>query len=171
MILDFQVQGFFILPCDMNLLIFLIGFFGADHGLYVSVTNVKYSGNDTWEVSCRLFNTDLEDAIRDFSGESVSLRTDGDIKKSEALVASYIKAKMHFITRQGNELALKWVNGSAENDTVWSYFIVEGASIDVIENALLVELFSDQENVVAIERDGEKRYLRFNAGVKRLQLD
>ncbi|WP_339810145.1 DUF6702 family protein [uncultured Imperialibacter sp.] len=155
----------------MQVLIFIIGFFGADHGLYVSVTNVTYSGNDTWEVSCRLFNTDLEDAIRDFSGESVSLRTDGDIKKSEALVASYIKAKMHFITQQGNELALKWVSGSAENDTVWSYFIVEGTSIDVVENALLVELFSDQENVVAIERDGEKRYLRFNAGVKRLQLE
>jgi hypothetical protein len=155
----------------MHLLFFLIGLSVIDHGLYVSVTNVKYSGNDTWEVSCRLFNTDLEDAIRDFSGESVSLRTDADVKKSEVLIASYIKAKMHFITQQENELALKWVSGSAENDTVWSYFIVKGTSIDIVENALLVELFSDQENVVAIEKDGEKKYLRFNAGVKRLQLE
>ena len=154
----------------MNLLFLFFGLFGFDHAIYVSVTEVKYVNEQQWEVSCRLFNTDLEDGIRNFSGQSVSLRSDEEIKKQEALIADYIGERLSFFDQDGKACQLKWVRASAENDTVWSYFTLESSSITSVENKLLVELFNGQQNVVTIEKGDEKQYLRFNAEVKRLQL-
>ncbi len=155
----------------MNWPLMIIALLGWEHALYVSVTKVQYQQNQTWEVSCRLFNNDLEDGIRNLTGESVSLRTDDEISKSATLVADYIKEKVHLVANNGTALKLSWVKGEAENDTVWAYFTVNAMEIAAVENTLLIELFGSQENVVSIEREGQKKYLRFNANVKRLQLN
>lgn len=155
----------------MKLLAVWLLFFAFDHGIYVSVTQVKQLENHTWEVSCRLFNTDLEDAIRSRSGESVALRTDADLAAHHQQVSSYITSKIRLLTAAGASLPMTWTKGSIENDTVWAYFTVNGGSIAAVENSLLVEIFSDQQNVVTIEEAGsEKKYLRFDMDVKRLEV-
>lgn len=138
------------------------------HAVYVSVTEITYAGNGQWEVSCRLFYNDLEDAIRNQTGQSVSLANDEQVARAASLVAGYINTKMKLQGVDGQPLALKWEDGHLENDSVWCRFTVTAAQISAIENRLLTELFATQQNVVTLINNGERRYFRFNREVERL---
>lgn len=134
-----------------------------NHAVYVSVTEVKHAEGERWEVSCRLFNNDLEDAIRNATGRSVALRTDEEIFRSGETIAAYVSQKLLFFDMQGKKCALKWVKGSAQNDSVWCSFYLDAEGFSTIENRLLTELFPIQQNVVTLEKDGQKLFFRFNS--------
>lgn len=138
-----------------------------DHAVYVSVTEVTKIDALTWSVSCRMFNNDLEDAIRNRSGKSVSLRSHAEVENASELLSHYIASKLRFLDNGGNLMPLKWTSGSAENDSVWCSFILTGGKVSEIENVLLLELFSAQENIVTVIVEKERQYLRFNHSVRK----
>lgn len=142
-----------------------------NHAVYVSVTEVKHTAGERWEVSCRLFNNDLEDAIRNATGQSVVLRTDGDIFKSGEMIAAYVSQKLQFFDTQGKRCTLRWVKGVAQNDSVWCSFYLDAEGFSTIENGLLTELFPTQQNVVTLEKDGQKLFFRFNSEAERQAVD
>jgi len=138
-----------------------------DHAIYVSVTEVKKIDDRTWTISCRIFNNDLEDAIRNQAGKSVSLRSHAEIENASELISDYVAEKLKFLDNAGNTMPLKWASGSAENDSVWCNFTLSGGNVSEIENILLLELFASQENIVTVIGEEERQYLRFNFSVRK----
>ncbi len=142
----------------------------VDHAIYVSVTEVTKIDGQTWTVSCRMFNNDLEDAIRNQTGKSVSLRSHAEVENASELISDYIAEKLKFLDNAGNVMPLKWASGSAENDSVWCNFTLSGGNVSEIENVLLLELFASQENIVTVIQEGKREYLRFNFSVRKKAL-
>lgn len=147
----------------MFLFALLFSLFPFHHAIYVSVTEVKPAGQGQWEISCRLFNNDLEDAIYNQSGNRVSLRTTADIEKEAVLIAGYVNSRFAVAFEGEKAGKLRWLKGSAENDSVWAYFATAGGKVVQIDNNLLTELFPTQQNVVTLEKEGKKSYFRFSA--------
>ncbi len=148
----------------MAFLLLLWSFIPLHHAVYVSVTEIRYTGQGGYELSCRLFNNDLEDAIFNQSGKRVSLRTDAEVEEHAQLISLYVNAHLKIGFPNGPPGELHWRGGTAESGSVWASFACGAGEIVTIENSLLVELFPTQQNVVTLERNGEKHYLRFSAG-------
>jgi len=150
------------------ILIFLFALVPSfDHAIYVSVTEVTKVDRQTWTVSCRMFNNDLEDAIRNQTGESVSLRSHTEVENASELISGYVVERLKFLDDSGRSMMLKWVSGSAENDSVWCSFTLIGGNVSEIENVLLLELFASQENIVSLISEEERQYFRFNFSVRK----
>lgn len=148
--------------CSMMFFALLASLFSFRHAIYVSVTEVKPAGQGQWEVSCRLFNNDLEDAIYNQTGKRINLRTNAEVEEHSDLVSVYINSRLKFTFSDGRMSKLFWQGGTAESDAVWASFSCSAGEIAEIENSLLIELFPTQQNVVTLEKGGEKRYYRLS---------
>jgi len=165
-----NIQFGYLAGMPANILLWFFFALQFEHAIYVSVTEVTKIGDQTWTISCRMFNNDLEDAIRNHTGKSVSLRSHTEVENASELISGYIVEKLKFLDEVGRVMTLKWESGSAENDSVWCNFTLSDGNVAEIENILLLELFASQENVVTVIREEERQYLRFNFSVRKSTL-
>lgn len=137
------------------------------HALYISVTEIDFDQEtNKLNISVKIFTNDLEDGIYNLSKTSISLRTEEQLSSSSSLIGQYIGGRMA-IKLNGKNTSLKLLNSENEGDATWVYFEVantmEITSIE-IRNQILTELFATQSNVVSVDINGDKRFLRFSKG-------
>jgi len=138
--------------------------FNSFHALYVSVTEIDFDKDDSkLNLKVKIFTNDLEDGIFNQTGQSVSLRTNEQLKSNQLLVGRYINDHLSISVNRTNK-PLSLLKSENEGDATWSYLEVDITdqirSIEV-QNQLLTELFETQSNVVSIDINGDKRFLRF----------
>ncbi len=145
------------------ILAFLIPF----HAIYISVTEIDFvPETNKLNISVKIFTNDLEDGIYYLTKSSVSLRSPDQITEHSSLINQYISQRME-VRLNGQEVILKLISSANEGDATWTYF--EAQSIDKISslelrNQILTELFETQTNVVTVNINDDKRFLRFSKG-------
>ena len=132
------------------------------HDFHVSKCLVEYNENTkSLEISLHLFIDDFEDALKTIGAEKLFLCTDRESPIAEEWIEKYLKRKLK-IELNGQPVLFKYLGKEPASDymAVWCYMEVTDvenfSSID-ITNELLLEIFSDQKNIISILGPGKKK--------------
>jgi len=134
------------------------------HPIYISSTNVVIN-DDKLEIKVKLFRDDLEDGLRDFHGFSISIDSPNKIEKNKNLINEYINDKLTLIVNN-EKINFFIMDYSLINDVFEVYFIQnftkKTEDIRIVNN-LLIEIYSEQSNIMFLDIFGKKYYDNFTA--------
>ena len=108
---------------------------------------------------------DLEDGLRDFHGFSISIDSPNKIEKNKNLINEYINDKLTLIVNN-EKINFFIMDYSLINDVFEVYFIQnftkKTEDIRIVNN-LLIEVYSEQSNIMFLDIFGKKYYDNFTA--------
>jgi len=129
------------------------------HPFHISVTNIYYKEKEkVMQVEQRIFLDDLEEALRDYSGNQKLDIIEDDQKELKELIKKYLDENFSVVIK-GKPVNLVFLGMEQEIDqnVLWCYYEAEKVkkfeSFEVM-NSTLTEKFSDQENIVHYDPKG-----------------
>ncbi len=134
------------------------------HPIYISSTNVVIN-DDKLEVKVKLFRDDFEDGLRDFHGFSISIDSPNKIEKNQNLINEYINDKLTLIVND-EKINFFIMDYSLINDVLEIYFVQNFTkkTKDIrIVNQLLIEIYSEQSNIMFLNIFEKNYYYNFTA--------
>ena len=143
---------------------FIFSLFFFIHPVYISSTNIIIS-DEILEIKIKLFRDDLEVGLRDFHGFSISIDSSNKIEKNKSLINQYINDKL---TLEINNEKINFfiIDYSLINDVLEVYFTKNFTkkTKDIrITNQLLIEIYSEQSNIMFLNIFEKKHYYNFTA--------
>ncbi|MCJ7757868.1 MAG: hypothetical protein MUP24_06935 [Gillisia sp.] len=144
------------------LLLFSLSSFNTDHKFYVSVTEIEYNEKaHSLQIISRVFIDDLEKLLQTRYDQSIHLSKNGDSEKVSDYIKKYLGQKME-VELDGKPYKLNYIGKEYENDILLFYLeipdVPEFKKIGV-KNAVLIDMFSEQKNLVHVEYKGETKSL------------
>ena len=123
------------------------------HEFYVSISEVRYNTDkERFEVSMRIFPDDLDRALLERSGIHTQLATELEHEKADSLLMLYLLEDFS-LEVNGEVLELDYLGKEPESDAIWCYLEsskVPGPESITIRNAVLMEYFPDQVNIIQV---------------------
>ncbi len=146
---------------------FLTAFDSGRHDFHNSLTEMRYNAkNKAFEVEIKLFTDDLENALnRGNKGPKIRIQ---DKDTHDKLVETYIRKHYKFTTAAGIAKPYQYVGKQNEMDATWVF--IEMPFSDPIkgcklQQSALTDVFDDQQNIVNLNFNGDKKYFLFNEKV------
>ncbi|MTI32193.1 hypothetical protein E1171_15355 [Cytophagales bacterium RKSG123] len=139
--------------------------FIAKHPFHVSVSDMQYNEKSkSIEITHKIFVDDLEEALKDYSGEKIDLAGEENLEKNQELISNYLNEKFH-ISINGKTVKGTYIGQEEDNGSVWCY--VELKNIRKIKEVrvtdkILVDFYEDQTNLVHLKYHGELKSLMLN---------
>lgn len=132
------------------------------HKFYVSITKIEYvKEKSSIQIITKIFTDDIEDALQQRYNASISLDTKKETEAAAEDLKNYILQKIH-IKVNGKLLALDYIGKEYDSDMVVAYFEVKDVkelkTIE-IENKVLLEMFSEQQNIIHLTTQKSRRSL------------
>lgn len=147
-----------ILPLVMLLLLS----FSSAHKYYVSVTNIAYSEDDkAFQVTSRVFIDDLDRLLKERYGIEAKLATPKESKLADEYIEKYFRAKFA-VELDGKPVQFNFLGKRYDTDVVICYLEIPNVKLSEtksmsVQNEVLMDLFDDQQNVVHVKWDGNKK--------------
>jgi hypothetical protein len=146
-----------------GLVLFLGLLFPDLHPFHSSVTEMIYNNKDqSWEISIRLFQDDLEQTISSNVGKKYRMIPGDEV--SEKALEAYVRKHVGFRTGKQIATPYRWLGTEQQQDVIWVYIEIPTSS-DLIgsylENSLFLDEFEDQTNLVSWSFQGEKKSYLF----------
>ncbi|MDQ1087955.1 DUF6702 family protein [Siphonobacter sp. SORGH_AS_1065] len=151
----------------------VIGFSGitafdsGKHDFHNSLTEMRYNPkNKAFEVEIKLFTDDLETALnRGNKGPKIRIL---DKDANDKLVEAYVRKHYKFTNAAGAIKPYQYVGKQNEMDATWVF--IEMPFSDPIkgcklQQSALTDVFDDQQNIVNLNFNGDKKYFLFNEKV------
>ena len=136
------------------ILVSLFLFAGKPHPFYLSVTDMKYNDKSkSLEISCKMFTTDLEDALKKTTNKSVDILHPKNKPEVEKILFTYITKRLS-VNLNGKLKTLKFIGYEKEDDVILTYMEIEKCEKPKqfsIQNSLLYDFLKEQINLVQIE--------------------
>ncbi|WP_310992572.1 DUF6702 family protein [Aequorivita marina] len=132
------------------------------HKFYVSITKIEYvKEKSAIQVIAKIFTDDMEDALQLKYDPSISLDTKKETKAANADLQRYLLQKIK-IKVNGKPVQLQYIGKEYETDMVVAYMevtnVMDLKTIE-IENKVLMEVFSEQKNIVHFKTSENRRSL------------
>lgn len=132
------------------------------HKFYVSITKMEYvKEKNSLQIITKIFTDDIEDALQQRYDPSISLDTKKETSEANEFLEKYLLRKLS-VTINGKPVALHYIGKEYDTDMVVAYIEVTGVktikNIE-IENKILMELFSDQQNIIHLKTPNSRRSL------------
>jgi len=148
----------------LNLLVLFLGLlFPNLHPFHSSVTEMTYNQTDqSWEISIRLFQDDLEQTISSNLGKKFRM-VPGDAASEKALDA-YLRKHFRFHAGKQITTPYRWLGTEQQQDAIWVYLEIPTKSDLVesyLENSIFLDEFDDQTNLVSWSFQGQKKSYLF----------
>jgi hypothetical protein len=136
------------------------------HEFHTSITDARYNPkNQTYELSVRVFADDLEEALSRRHKATIRLDRSERVNK---LMAEYLQTHLAISAVKGTRAAQKFLGAQEEADAVWLYLEIPAGKVPSgqlwVQNALLIEVFEDQTNILNLEVAGKKRSVLCRSG-------
>jgi len=132
------------------------------HKYYLSVTDMEYNKEaESIQIITRLFYDDLEDVLRERYDKTIIVDATSDQEILDLYIKKYLKKKFR-ITVNEEEKILSFLGKAYEDDYVVCYLEIKDVpSIQTIEigNTLLMDVFTEQKNIIHTHILGEKKSL------------
>ena len=136
------------------------------HAYHSTITELRYNAaKKQLELSVKVFTDDFEKALSQGQPTRVNLTDAGP--RPLALATTYLQRTLQVSTPAGAPLPLQVLGMQAENDGYWLYCKVPlpgPVSSVKLRQAVLLDAFSDQMNIVNVEANGQKQSALFRAG-------
>ena len=132
----------------------------AVHKYYLSVSDVVYNEeSQSLQIITRLFYDDLEMVLQERYDETIRVDATQDQEALDKYIKKYIKQKL-LITVNESSVVLDYLGKEYEDDYVVCYIEVtklpEIEKLE-IENTLLMDLFTEQKNMMHTDILGKKK--------------
>ncbi len=159
-----RVRQYVFLPC---LLLLTFGLFAAFrlHDFHTSMTQMQFEPkSQTVEISIRMFTDDLETALtKENGGKPVQF---GSSTKPDQLLERYVRRHFVVADSQRKQRPFTYIGYEQESDAHWVYMEMPASGADtfkniVIKQDILMDLFSDQVNLVNIQYNQQKKTVVF----------
>ena len=151
------------------LLLPLAGAGPALHAYHSTIAELRYNAaKKQLELSVKVFTDDFEKALSQGQPARVNLTDAGP--RPLVLATAYLQRTLQVSTLAGAPLQLQVLGMQAENDGYWFYCKVPlpGPVAGIrLRQAVLLDAFGDQMNIVNIEANGRKQSALFRAGHER----
>lgn len=138
----------------------------AWHAYHSTLTELRYNvAKKQLELSIKVFTDDFEKALSEGQPAPVNLSDAGP--RPLALASAYLQRTLQFRTPAGAPLPLQVLGMQAEKDGYWLYCRVSlPAPTPAVQlrQAMLLDAFGDQMNIVNIEAGDRKQSVLFRAG-------
>lgn len=130
------------------------------HKFYVSVTEVEYvKEKQSVQIISRIFIDDLENTLRKRYDKRLMFTPNNETEEVNVYLQRYLKDKIN-ITINGAPVSFKFIGKEYDNDILFCYLEVMGIknikTFD-ITNSLLFDNFDDQQNIVKLNINNEKK--------------
>lgn len=130
------------------------------HKYYISLTKVEYKEeSNSVQITMRIFIDDLQEAINTTYHKNLELDEANKSNEIDTLIRKYISPKFK-VTINKVESTYSYLGKEFENDVVYLYLEIKKIKmINAIEikNDVLMELFSDQINIIKLKINGSKK--------------
>jgi len=124
---------------------------------------MTYNQTDqSWEISIRLFQDDLEQTISSNLGKKFRI-VPGDAASEKALDA-YLRKHFRFHAGKQITTPYRWLGTEQQQDAIWVYLEIPTKSDLVgsyLENSIFLDEFDDQTNLVSWSFQGQKKSYLF----------
>jgi hypothetical protein len=124
---------------------------------------MTYNQTDqSWEISIRLFQDDLEQTISSNLGKKFRMVT-GDAA-SEKVLDAYLRKHFRFHAGKQITTPYRWLGTEQQQDAIWVYLEIPTKSDLVgsyLENSIFLDEFDDQTNLVSWSFQGQKKSYLF----------
>jgi hypothetical protein len=146
-----------------GLVLFLGLLFPDLHPFHNSVTEMSYNSKDqSWEISIRLFQDDLERTMSSNLGKKYRM-VPGD-EASEKELDTYLRKHFRFHSGKQISTPYRWLGTEQQQDAIWVYLEIPTTSDlagSYLENSIFLEVFEDQTNIVQWAPAGQKKSYLF----------
>ncbi len=136
----------------------------SDHKFYVGVFQVDYKlDKKVFQITSRVFIDDIEKALEDKHKKKIYLATHKEIKESEQLIASYFSEKFK-MTINDKDQEMVFLAKEYEDDVLICYHKINyNGKIKSLSiyNVILTEQFSEQQNLLHTNINGNKNSFLF----------
>jgi hypothetical protein len=135
------------------------------HDFHSSLADMQYNQQaKAFQVSLTLFADDTENALTKFSGKKYLLGGLGKDRSPDAVLTAYLQKNFQLINKKNEVLPISYIGKEVSLETVKVYFEIpfkgslKGCSL---RNTIMFELFSDQSNIVNLQKDDKKKSFAF----------
>ncbi len=153
----------------ITILFFLTSLTGGDapaplHDFHVSKCLLEYNEEEqALQMSLHIFLDDLEEALRRRGHDKLFLCTAREAEQAEEHLQQYLRDRLT-LRVNGQAAPYEYIGKEISQDlaAVWCYLEITGVSqLKTLEvsNAILMEVFDDQKNIVSITGPGRERGL------------
>lgn len=154
------MKKFFQCALPVLLLVMLCSF--ALHKFYVGIYQVNYvAKKKEIQITARIFIDDLEKALETKYKKKIYLSTPKEIAETNGFIKSYLSEKMQ-IKVNSSVKSLKFLGKETEDNVLICYLttpVPEKINAIEIVNSVLTEIFPEQQNIVHININGNKKSL------------
>ncbi len=137
------------------------------HKFYVSVTQIDYNKEQrSLQIITRVFVDDIEDLLQERYDDSIVLNTKEEKSKVDGYLYKYLTQKLK-IKVNGNDVSFTFLGKEFEDDLVICYLEIENiTSLENIEisNEILMDLFEEQQNIVHVKKENQRKSLILEKG-------
>lgn len=146
----------------LPLVMLLLLSFSSAHKYYVSVTNIAYSKDDSaFQITSRVFIDDLDKLLKERYDIEAKLATPKEFKLADEYIEKYFRTKFA-IELDGKPVQYNFLGKRYDNDMVICYLEIPNVKLSetksmTIQNEVLMDLFDDQQNIVHVKWNGNKK--------------
>ena len=131
------------------------------HEFHLSKSTINYdSDTKSLQITMHIFIDDLEVALAQQGVEKMRIGTGREAADADSYIASYIGKKMHIMNDQDTfQLSFLGKELSADLAAIWCYLetpVTKELGQVTIDNSLLMEIYTDQKNVMDIRKDKKR---------------
>ena len=144
------------------------------HKFYVSVTQIDYVPNKKRvEITSRIFIDDLEKALTKKYQRKPNITSSNELPEAEEWIKTYIKEKIKVSINKKPQV-IEYLAKEVEGDVLIIYTkIAISKKINTFDiyNALLTEVYTDQQNIVHINVNSNKKSILLTNSVFQEKID
>lgn len=134
----------------------------TSHKYFVSITKLEYvADSQTLQIITQIFIDDVEDVLQSRYSPDITLGTKKETRADAAFLKEYILQKLK-IKINDTPVELNYLGKEYDIDMVKSYIEITGIE-DIesleIENKVLMDLFTDQQNIIHFKSQKSRRSL------------
>ena len=137
------------------------------HKYYVAVFQLNYvPSKKEVQITSRIFIDDLEAAFVKKYKKKFYLGVATEVADANEYLKKYFAEKMH-IKINGKEKAIKFLGKETEEDILVCYFTLPATSAEKslsVSNTVLLEMFDDQQNIIHVTIQRNKKSLLLTNG-------
>lgn len=151
--------------CIIVFSLFLLGSFVA-HKFYVSIYQINYVPQKKMvQITSRIFIDDLNDALEKKYNKRAFVGTDRQSDSDIELMKKYIAEKF-IIKINGKQIVPNYLSNELEANVIVCYFSIKDVpklNSFSVENSALMEINGEQQNVIQVNIDGDKKSVLLTA--------
>lgn len=135
------------------------------HEVYVSMCRIRYDPEtNVLTARVRIFSDNLDDAVFAATGTRPGLLEETAHPDADSLIAAYLRPRLQFVVN-GDSAAWTLTGARPDLDATECTLVMAGVALPetlAIHNALLVEQFEQQTNIVRVRLGDHTSFLNFN---------